>query len=619
MIRLSIWLLAATLVLAGCATKPPEKPVEQPDERTAAYQLLAEGDFYAAARHFTRLAATAEPPQRFEYQLSAAEALFRAGLPVQAAQILEGLPAGALPPRLAMGRQLLLAEMALETSPERALIALTTPASDDALDLSARYHYLRAQAFNRLGNHLETARELIFREPYLNDPWAVEANQMAIWQALSSLSNEALGRLRVQPPPDVLSGWMELALIAKDHTQSTQALAERVGEWRGRYPAHPVREGFVEALLKRSRELIARPSRIAVLLPVSGRFSSAAAAIRDGILAAYYSDPGHGEVQLSIYDTGDDPLQAESTYRRAVDEGAEFVIGPLDKESVRLLAQAEELLVPTLALNYSEPAHSPLLYQFSLSPEDEAEQVAELAWLEGHSRASVLLPKGPLGERLMSAFAARWQDLGGEVASTAYYDPENSDYSAPLTAILNLRESEGRRQSLQRILGQRLEFTPRRRQDIDFIFLAAFSRQARLIRPQLRFHYASDVPVYATSHLFTGAVDVDQDRDMDGIVFGDMPWTLEATTPNATTRKGAKSLLNYGGPLQRLVAFGVDAYNLIAAIRLLDSYGHDRFQGETGTLRLDETKRVRRQLLWARFKGGAPRLLNSVVDESPRL
>ena len=95
-----------------------------------------------------------------------------------------------------------------------------------------------------------------------------------------------------------------------------------------------------------------------------------------------------------------------------------MVIGPLDKESVAQLNRAMELEVPVLALNQvpSEGLPSPDLYQFGLSPEDEAIQVADRAWTDGFSIAVALTPAGDWGDRIASAFRERWEELGGVLA-----------------------------------------------------------------------------------------------------------------------------------------------------------------------------------------------------------
>jgi outer membrane PBP1 activator LpoA protein len=285
-----------------------------------------------------------------------------------------------------------------------------------------------------------------------------------------------------------------------------------------------------------------------------------------------------------------------------VRDGAQFVIGPLRKEEVEALAQRGNLTAPVLALNTIDSNWLPAgLYQFGLAPEEEARQVAERAWLDGHTRAAMITPNGPWGTRIAQAFRDRWTELGGQVVTSAGYESQENDYAAPLRAMFALDASDRRHNQVENVLGRSLEFTPRRRQDVDFIFLAAFPRQARLLRPQIKFHHATDLPVYATSHVFTGTMAPEEDRDMDGAVFGDMPWVLEGLQPAALKR--------HEGQMARLVALGVDAYNLLRYLRLLENYPAERYEGGTGELQLDDKRRVQRQLAWARFISGRPRPL----------
>ncbi len=611
-------LVPVLVLLAGCAGTPVGPKDEPISNKEIAYQAFQAGDYHAAARLFERLADKAPPLQRDEYRLKAVEALVQAGLKGPANRLLLSVDARGLPADLAMQHQLLSAAVLLPRDPDGALSLLIEPvAPESETALHARFHQLRARAFGQLGNHLESAREFIERELFLTDGRDIEDNQLAIWEALSNLSNQALEQLRVHPPPNVLSGWMELASIAKDVEKPAAQIAQRILKWRERYPSHPALPSLLEAIEIKSKALIVQPGHIAVLLPFDNRFAQAAEAVRDGILTAYYDSAHRGDVSLHFYNEGSaDEVLAR--YDAAVNEGAEFVIGPLGKEAVRALARQEQLPVPTIALNYAEPAASESFYQFSLAPEEEARQVAELAWLEGHNNAAMLIPAGAWGKRVRASFLDRWEELGGKVVSTSEYDSENSDFSGPIKRMLSIDASDRRRTAVQDVIRQRVEFEAYRRQDIDFVFLAAFPRQARLIRPQLRFHHAIGLPVYGTSHLYTGHVDAAQDRDMDGVVFGDIPWILDTETPYAPLRRNARdSLKRHTGSLQRLVALGLDAYHLVPRLKLLDRYINDRFQGETGSLHVDPNNRIRRHLVWARFRNGEPRVLTGTILSEP--
>ena len=170
----------------------------------------------------------------------------------------------------------------------------------------------------------------------------------------------------------------------------------------------------------------------------------------------------------------------DSVYPLAISEGAELVVGPLQKDAVDVLADGRELQLPTLALNHlsSRAAQSPppaqRLFQFGLPPEDEARQIAERAWLEGFERAVCVTPDDAWGRRLQEAFARHWRALGGVVLEHVSYPPATRDFAAPIKELLNVTGSVQRARELAAVVGQKVEGEPRRRMDVDFVFMAAF-------------------------------------------------------------------------------------------------------------------------------------------------
>ena len=596
------------LLLAACAA-PTQRGAGVPDAAELE-QAMAAGRYPEAAVGFWRLGHLTEGDESRRIMLRTAEAYGRAGNLHQAREILKSLRLNPADPAQAFLQRLTQATIALgERRPEDVLnlLAEPPPSGMDPWWL-ADYHDLRADAYTMLGNRLETARELVQRETYLRDPDLIAANQNDIWQALSMMSERALQQLRTEPPPDVLSGWMELVQISKQYQLQPTLLHEAVLEWKQRYPGHPARAELIEELLSRKAEHIVIPERIAVLLPLSGRFARAGEALRDGILAAYYTRRARPEQVIRIYDTESSP-DILDLYRQAVSDGAGFVIGPLNKTRIQRLVQYGDLSVPTLALNYipDEENIPPRLFQFGLSPEEEARQVAERTWLDGYVNAAVLVPAGPWGERVAKAFNDRWTEIGGTVVEQQTYNAARNDYSGPIRKLLNIDESERRYRAMRHLLNQTIKYTPRRRKDIDFIFLAAYPRQARQIRPQLKFYHAADVPVYATSHVFTGNLNPERDRDMDGLRFGDMPWVLTGTTTHRGLRTEVEPYISKAGNrLQRLYALGIDSYRIIGALSTLKQYPYQRYDGETGSLSLDAKQRIHRQLIWVRFRSGRP-------------
>ena len=221
--------------------------------------------------------------------------------------------------------------------------------------------------------------------------------------------------------------------------------------------------------------------------------------------------------------------------------------------------------IPTLAMNYSDITFDEVpknLYQFGLSAEDEARQVAQRAWVEGRRNALILSTDANWGQRSADAFQKTWEALGGTIVSRDVY-AKQKDYSNVIKGALNVAESQQRYRQLRGILNQSMEFEPRRRQDVDMIFLIARHDEARQIKPTLDFHYASDLPVYASSHIYTGKSDRKQDRDLNGIRFTTLPWFFDNQSPEKTMiNKVAKPAPSY----QRLYALGVDSYHLYPQI-----------------------------------------------------
>jgi len=330
-------------------------------------------------------------------------------------------------------------------------------------------------------------------------------------------------------------------------------------------------------------------------------------AIRDGIMAAYYQDTLE-QPELRFYDTGGNAQMLWSVYQNAVQEGAEFVIGPLLKDSIQQLARSGDLPVPVLALNQTSSRQSGLaLYQYGLAPEDEARQVAEKMINDGQRQVIALTPDTVWGSRVLAAFQQQFISLGGEILTSGQYASDSADFKSPIQRTLNLDASKNRHRALQRLLGATLDFEPRRRQDVDAIFVLAFPRQARQLKPQLRFHHAGDLPIYSTSHVFAASPDPSLDRDMDGLFFCDIPWVLDYEGRWSEQREQLLSVWPIRSQrFQRLFALGYDAYQVSPWLESLNMPGFAYFPGATGVLTLDENKQLHRALEWAQFRKGRP-------------
>lgn len=613
-------IIAALMVLTACTAPPSrDEPVPEPGPDRAV-ELLAQGDLKGAAAMFWEQAETAQSPRREDLQLRAVEAVLTPETLPLAKQYLNAvLQKDLWGPSLVRARIAQAKIALLEEQPHVALAALPPGIGLATPQYEIQVEDLRAQALLASGRILESARARASLATKLSDPRALEANRQKLWEALGQASDQEVLRWAEEATDDKLRGWLELAYIAKTSPSSLESFDRQVDAWRKRYPGHPAGRETIAQLRKDWRSLQLRPRRIAVMLPLTGAYGGVAEAVLTGFMAAHYiGDEASGKLTIEIYDLGDNGAAAWEVYTRAVEDGAELVIGPLDKEGVAALARRQDLPVPVLSLNYTEEVNDPPenLYEFGLLPEDEARQAAERASLAGHDTALALAPEGEWGERLLDAFRARFEALGGTVLDANRYDPEATDYSVSIKDVLGIDASEQRYQQLRAALKRDIQFEPHRRPDADMIFMVALPQQARLLRPQLKFHYAADLPVYATSHIYTGIEDAATDRDIDGVIYCDMPWTLKGANPNPELRARLDNLFpQESQQLPRLTALGFDAYRLIPYLKRLAARPYERYAGLTGNLHMDENGRIHRELKWAQFVNGEPRVMDSPVAQ----
>lgn len=618
-------LLLISLLISGCISDPTIKWIESevPDglrdnqEFSDALDLETSGNHAEAAQMLERLAQNARPPLKQEAMLRAVENYLQANDNDSAFLLLQQIGTDDMP-SLGLKRRLLLAEVVIKGNrPNEALQLLELPPDEGMpTPLIRRYHKNSAGAFRLTGNMLESARHLAELDLLIPDPGERLDNQLKIIRALSTYTDSALELLRPNPP-GMFGGWIELARVMKKTTDNPSMGQSYLQKWREEFSSHPALPQLLENQVQRTAVEYSRPKQLAILLPKSGPYASAARAMYDGIVAAYNSQPDHERPRLLLYDSSDQ-RRLLSTYKRALTEGADMIIGPLVKESVEQIAGAGSLKVPVLALNqiqtHTQPPNN--LYQFGLAPEDESRQVAERAWVDGHAKAIVLTPQDEWGERVYNSFRNRWIGMGGKIVERQVYNPVMHDFSVPIQALLNIDESYQRQRSLRNALGRKVEFVPRRRQDADFIFLLAKTTLARQIRPQLQFHHAANLPIYTTSHSYSGIPDPKSDLDLEGIVFPDIPWILADEGEQPLSRSMLQDTLAKNDPgYGRLFAMGIDSYRLMPHLARLQSSSRETLDGKTGILYLDQNNHIHRQLVWAKMKNGN----TEIIGYAPRM
>ncbi|WP_165671707.1 penicillin-binding protein activator [Metapseudomonas otitidis] len=578
-------------LLAACGSSPTSSLGELPRTPQASIEQLLQK------------AGESKPEQAAILRLSAADLAYRQQDVGRAARILEQVQLDGLKPAQQVFASTLSAELAMaRNQPKSALKALGHPSLDRLAELpvdqQVRSQLVRARALEADGQSLAAARERVFIAPLLNGE-AEKQNHEAIWVLISGLPVDQL-----QPTGDAdLAGWMELARSTRRAATLPQQQAA-IEAWRSQHPQHPAAEQLPAPLAK-LKELANQPlTKIALLLPQEGPLASVARALRDGFLAAHYQaqQAGQNPPSIQIYDSAH-LTSLDDFYRQAQMDGVQLVVGPLEKPLVKQMNERQQLPITTLALNYSDAGQEgpAQLFQFGLAAEDEAREVARRAWSDGMRRAVAMVPRGEWGDRVLAAFRQSWQQAGGSLIAAEHVD-QPVQLAQQIADLFQLRQSEVRAKRLRSTLGTSVATQPTRRQDVDFIFLAATPQQAQQIKPTLAFQYAGDVPVYATSHLYSGGNDVAQYQDLSGIRFCETPWLLNRDDP--LRQQVDRQWPQAGGSLGRLYAMGVDAYRLAPRLAELKALPESRVDGLSGRLSLTPSQRVERQLPWAEFRDG---------------
>ena len=319
--------------------------------------------------------------------------------------------------------------------------------------------------------------------------------------------------------------------------------------------------------------------RIALMLPPrNGDFVRISQALRSGFLAAHQRDGR--QVPCEVLDVPDRTEDLAQIYREFAEREFKVVVGPLTRNGVNALVDAQVSPLTTLALNQPDvdrrlPDH---VLSFTLAIEGEARQLAKLAYDEAAVRipgrrplkAAVVYSPGALQKRAAMAFIEQWRDLGGDMAT-------------PLE--LEGRQSPGLRAILQSL-------------NPDVVLLGAAIDTLR----QFKAHLPKGAQAYATSLSNPMALSPPaKASDLEGVRMTEMPFLIQSDHPAVMAYP--KAPRGFPVELQRLYALGIDAFRI--ASEMLNSSASFELDGVTGRLRIDRAERlVERSSMLAESRGG---------------
>jgi len=551
----------AMLLAAGCASVPGT-PTN--GEQAAALAQLEQGQAREAAQRLEALAQASKGGARNAALADAAFAWHEAGDDTRASSLAAQVDArrvgGASRARLS----LFLAERAVANG--QAGSAAAALLGDPGLlppRLRARWQLAQAAAREAAGDAVGAASARARADANLADQ-AQEDNRRAIERLLSTLDDRSLAaHAGALPAGDPLYNFAGRALVRRGLPLPRTFDQAQAWDFSQRAPADA--DGYRP------------PRRLAVLLPLSGQMTQAAAPVRDGLLAGYYGETRQ-RPEIAFYDTAGTPAGAVAAYAKAVAEGSDFVVGPLGRDEVTAVYRESTGPVPGLALNRASVAPAPGQLMFSLAPEDEALAAADYLWARERRNVLVIAGTDDNARRAAEAFSSRFGERGGSIAASISVGERPGDVSAQLAQA----------------------------GAADAVFLAVRGPQARALAPQLARAGLSSRLRVATAQLLSGTGRPEEDAVLDGIIYPTEAWSSRGATGLPQASLAAASLPTARGAAARLFAFGYDAWRISAYLESLLSGTNGQLRGATGDLRLDGFGNVVRQPAWATFSGGQP-------------
>lgn len=304
--------------------------------------------------------------------------------------------------------------------------------------------------------------------------------------------------------------------------------------------------------------------------------------------------------QVIVYDTNSQPIDV--LMKKVQQDGASLIVGPLLKPEVMKTIELQSGL-PVLALNELDnvPSATTVCF-FSLSPEDETRNAAQHLRQQQKSNPLIIVPDNKFGQRMAQTFADEWQRTGGGTVLQQTFSSVDS-----LKASIN--RGVGIRMTGTPVLPTANAPLPLETQSIpsaggaiDSVYIIATSDELTLIKPMIDMAISTQKrpPIYVSSRSNQGGTGPDFRMEMDGIQFSDIPLMAGANLP-LMQKASSKFANDYS--LMRLYAMGIDAWSLANNYNDLTK-GTLRFNGISGSLRVENNCTVYRELPWMQFKQG---------------
>lgn len=474
---------------------------------------------------------------------------------------------------------------------------LTDVTPDDRKDFTL----LAADFFSKNRQLLPALRWLLAQDELAGNAAADVQLQNLLWQHLLQLSPAEHKALAQQARPRA-AAWLNLVEIAFSFAGNQDAMQQALADWQQRHPGMPALENLPESIQQLATTPAYQPTKIGVILPLSGSFKALGEAVQMGMVAATAQTPKRS---LHFIDSSQAP---EAIVAALESQQIDFVVGPLLREDVDKLQNLPNWRWPTLFLNSKQANNQPNpdQFYFALSAEDEAAQMVELFRQKHYQHPILISARSPINQRMAQHFQQLWQSQNGDKVESYSFNTQE-ELRALINTFLETGASTERVNEINKYAGKTVNAEMHSRLDVDAIYLLADATQTRLFKPFIDVTVsptAPALPIYASSRSHSLAIDRTDMRDLAGMTLTEMPW-LVPQEPKLPLRAEYEQLFaEQDETSQRLFAMGYDAMALIARLKQQQQFPAMLYHGLTGSLRLNQDQNIQRQLTLARYGKG---------------
>ena len=399
--------------------------------------------------------------------------------------------------------------------------------------------------------------------------------------------------LKAPPKTDpIVAGWLALGPVAVELARNPMRAGAALANWKRPYPAASGQRqrAHARADSDRRRHRVSRPDRsaAAAVRAAPRRWASPCATDSSPPISNRIPPPA----ALEIYDVAAESVAG--AYRHAVDgrrgvrgrpahQGRRGRRGAVERRQVHRCSRSNFLADSVNA------AHN--FYQFALLPEDEARIVARRLVADGKLEGVAIVADG------------EWGNSGAGRLRRGVVAARRRRARQPALRIL-ARRLLRRHQAVLQVHAVKGEPSTHRT-DAAFVFVAGSPGVARLIVPQLKFHFAGDVPVYSTSDSFEP--DPSANSDLDGMLFpGHAMDGLQRSRDRSDPRQRARGVARANRAPRPPVCFRFRCLSSGAGAALQVLGRGQRDLGGDRQAAPRRHNRIRRDLDWAQIKNGVP-------------